>query len=248
MKAAELLPALCLVISLGLLAGCGKPGPRETPTVTEAELTNAPPAATEVDAGMVRFDARPGSKMRIEGTSNIHDWQVQGLLIGGFLEAGANFPLDPGQACTPGKVAAKAEAFIPVRSLKSVDKEGKPYSDKMDDIMCEKLKSPPHARITYRLTELALTKPAAGGGEPYACEAKGELAVAGVTNLITMPVNVLPLGDNKLKVSGAVGLKMTSFNVEPPAPLGLFIKTGDEVKLIFEWNLARKPVEAATPK
>ena len=47
-------------------------------------------------------------------------------------------------------------------------------------------------------------------------------------------VNVLPLPDNKLKVTGNTKLKMTDFKVEPPSPkiaLGL-IKTGDEVKLI----------------
>jgi polyisoprenoid-binding protein YceI len=78
-------------------------------------------------------------------------------------------------------------------------------------------------------------------------EAKGDLAVAGVTNQLTMTVNVLPLGDKKLKVTGATNLKMTSFKIDPPAPkiaLGM-IKTGDDVKLIFEWMLAQRKAPAA---
>src|SRR5260370_40356835 len=88
---------------------------------------------------MNRFDSRPGSKVRIEGTSSVHDWQIEGKIIGGFLEVGANFPTEPGQAVQPGKVEARAEAFIPVRSLSSIEKDGKPYSTHMDDIVYEKL-------------------------------------------------------------------------------------------------------------
>ena len=85
---------------------------------------------------MTTYAARSGSKMRIEGTSNIHDWQVESPIIGGMIEVGPGFPTEPGQAVTPGKVEAKAEVFIQVRSLKSIEKDGKPYSDKMDEIMC----------------------------------------------------------------------------------------------------------------
>ena len=188
--------------------------------------------------------ARSGSKMRIEGTSNIHDWQVESPFIGGMLEVGANFPLDPGQAVTPGKVEAKGDVFIQVRSLKSVEKDGKAYSDKMDEVMWEHMRETENKRIVYHLTELTLKEAAKAKDAPYVFEAKGDLAVAGVTNQITMTVNVLPLSDKKLKITG---LKMTAYKIEPPAPkiaLGM-IKTGDDVKLIFEWMLAQRKAPAA---
>jgi hypothetical protein len=204
-------------------------------------------AAAVQAADAKRFDARSGSKMRIEGTSNIHDWQVESPLIAGFLEAGPGFPTEPGQAAAPGKIEAKAETYITVRSLKSVEKDGKPYSDKMDEIMYEKLKLTEHPKIIYRLTELTLKEAGKDKDAPHLFEAKGELAVAGVTNAISMPIKVMPLGDNRMKVSGAVALKMTSFKIEPPAPkiaLGL-IKTGDEVKLSFDWMVAQRKTPAA---
>ena len=71
-----------------------------------------------------------------------------------------------------------------------------------------------------------------------------------MTNNITMPVNVLPLGDKKLKISGSTTVKMTDFKIEPPAPkiaLGL-IKTGDPVKIIFDWNVAQRAPPAAAAK
>jgi len=203
------------------------------------------PAAEQMTA----YAAKSGSKMRIEGTSNIHDWQVENPFISGSLEVGPGFPTEPGQAVTPGPVAAKAEVFIPVRSLKSIEKDGKPYSDKMDEIMWEHLREPANKRIVYRLTELKLKEAPKAKDAPYVFDAKGDLAVAGVTNKVVMAVSVLPLADKRLEITGSTTLKMTDFKVEPPAPkiaLGL-IKTGDEVKLIFKWVLAqRKPAAAAS--
>ena len=199
---------------------------------------------------MTTFNARSGSKMRIEGTSNIHDWQVESPFIAGLLEVGPNFPMEPGQAVTPGKVGAKAEVFITVRSLKSLEKDGKPYSDKMDEVMWEHMKETENKKIVFHLSELTLKEAATAKDAPYVFEAKGNLAVAGVTNKITMMVNVLPLGEKKLKITGTTNLKMTDYKIEPPAPkiaLGM-IKTGDDVKLIFEWRLAQPKTPAATAK
>ena len=43
----------------------------------------------------------------------------------------------------------------------------------------------------------------------YEFDSRGDLVVAGVTNEITMPVFVLPLGNGRLKISGGTSLKMT---------------------------------------
>jgi hypothetical protein len=57
----------------------------------------------------------------------------------------------------------------------------------------------------------------------------------------------LPLGNGKLKISGRTFLKMTSFKIDPPAPklaLGL-IKTGDDVKIQFDWVVAARKAPSA---
>lgn len=201
------------------------------------------------------YAARSGSKMRIEGTSNIHDWQMESSIIGGMLEVGPGFPTEPGQAVTPGKIEAKAEAFITARSLKSLEKDGRPYSDAMDNITYEKLKASEdpttkkvlHPRIEYRLTELVLKEAPKTKDGAYVFDAAGDLALAGVTNKISMPVNIIVMADKKLKITGTVTVKMTDFKIDPPAPkiaMG-FIKTGDPVKLIFEWIVAPKKAPAA---
>jgi hypothetical protein len=196
----------------------------------------------------VRFDSKsgPNVKVRVEGTSTIHDWQVEGPLIGGFIEVGSGFPIEPGQQTSPGKVEARVEAFIPVRSLKSVEKDGSHYSDKMDEIMFEKLKSQTHSRILYRLSELTLKESPKTKDLPYVFDSKGELVVAGVTNKIAMAVNVTPLGDQKLKLTGNTKVKMTDYGIQPPVLIGV-LSTGDEVTLGFEWMVVHKTPPAAAP-
>ena len=40
--------------------------------------------------GWTKYSSKPGSgsKVRIDGTSTIHDWEVEGLIIGGSIETG----------------------------------------------------------------------------------------------------------------------------------------------------------------
>jgi hypothetical protein len=237
-------PVLGFVLLLALsvfLNGCGKPSVRGPALNVEAELTNVHSAPLVASSQTVRYDARQGSKVRIEGTSTMHDWQVEGTLIGGFIETGPGFPTEPGQTVPLGKVQARANAMIPVRSLKSLQKDGKPYSDAMDEIMWDKLKVMEQPRIYFYLSELSITGLPQTKEGPYACEAKGTLVAAGVTNSVTFPATVLPGAERSLKVTGSLATKMTAFGITPPAPKLLPIKTGDDVKLFFEWMLAVKP-------
>lgn len=236
---------LQILLLAALSFGCGKSRPRVVITQADLETTNAP-----VNAAMRRFVARPGSNVRIDGTANmIHTrWEVESSLIGGFVEVGPGFPTEPGQTVSPGKLPARAETFVIVRSLKSMD-EGKPYSDRMDDVMYEHLKATngPKDRISFQLTELMLKETAKSPTTPYVFEAKGQLAVASVTNPIVMPVNLTPLGSNRLKFEGSFTTKMTDFKVTPPAPKPLPLVTGDEVKLSFQWLVEERLVTNAPP-
>jgi hypothetical protein len=193
---------------------------------------------------MTKFYAKPGSKMKIEGTANmIHThWAVESPIIGGYLEVGPNFPTEPGQAAAPGKIQAKAEPFVSVTSLKSVEDDGRPYSDAMDNVMYDHLKADKYKRIDYRLSELVLKEAPKAKDAPYVFDAKGDLVIAGVTNSISMPVNITLLGDKKLKITGSVAVKMSSFKLEPVnlTVAGVGLKTGDEVKLSWVWNVAQR--------
>ena len=191
-----------------------------------------------------RLDARSGSKMRLEGTSTIHDWQVESPLILGYLEVGPNFPLEPGQSVTPGKVEAKGEASVVVKSLRSIKDDGRPYDDKMDDKMYHMMSYTNYPKIVYRLTELTLKEAPKDKDAPYVFDSKGDLAIAGVTNSIAMPVSVLPLPGGRVKISGNIGIKMSDYKIEPANIL--VAKTGNDVKIKFDWVVGQKKPAAET--
>jgi RNA polymerase sigma factor (sigma-70 family) len=193
------------------------------------------------ERGPTRFYAKSGSKMKLEGTSNVHDWQAESSLIGGFFEVGSDFPLEPGQSARQGKVEARAEPSIMVRSIKSVERDGRPYSDYMDQVMHEQLKADEFPKIFYSLTELTLKESAKKRDLPSLFEAKGKLTIAGVTNEIRMPIKIYLLDEKKLKISGNATIRMTDFEIDPPSPTLSFgmIKTENEVKLSFDWMVSQ---------
>ena len=191
-------------------------------------------ASSLVRAGdTVRYYSQHGSKVQIKGTSTIHDWTMDSDKIGGSLEVDPGFPesaLKDAKAARP-----VVQAIMPVTAFKS-------YAKRMDEIMQEHMKVTEFRRIEYKLIEL---KPKAAEAKDGKCEfdAVGALTIAGVTVTNTMPVVIEKTEGNRLKVSGSTPLKMTTFNVQPPAPTiaGMpTIKTGDDITIIFEWISARK--------
>ena len=194
-----------------------------------------------------RFVAQPESKVKIAGQGSMHDWSVEGKIITGLIEVGPDFPTAPRQELKPGKVEARVEASIPVTSLKNVDATGKPFGGKMDTMMHLLLSERTAPNIAYHSEDLVLKSSPKTEAAAYEFASQGSLVVAGVTNLISMPVFVTPLGGKKLKITGKIAVKMTDFGIQPPAlqsqtdpksKTSQEIKLAyDEVTLSFEWLL-----------
>jgi len=222
----------------------------KTARLLSATLLLLPLASLSLGAAeMTRYDARSGSKMRIEGTSVVHDWRAESPLILGFLEVGPGFPTEPGQTVTPGKIEARGEARVMVNTLLSKKENGDPYESKMDDKMHDMLKMDTYPMIVFRLAELTLKEAPKSKDDPYIFDSKGELAVAGVTNQLSMVVSIFPLADKKLKISGTAPLKMTDFKIEPATLILPAFKTSEDVKIKFEWILGqKKPAAPAASK
>ena len=186
-----------------------------------------------LSAEAVRYEAEPGgSKMKIDGTSTLHDWTVECGVIGGFMELDATFPAG---SATPSAVTPRVEVSIPVRQLKSGKKS-------MDSVMHDAMKQEKFPKIEYKMIGL---KPKAGTAGQF--DATGALTIAGVTKTNTRAVTIARADGNKLKVTGGTAFKMTEFGIKPPSPdvpgLSALIKTGDDVKLSFEWITTKAPAK-----
>ena len=178
---------------------------------------------------LTKFESKPGTKLKMDGTSNIHDWTVESGIVAGAMELDSAFVAKPTEA-KPGKIPAKVEATIPVRSLRSTK------SKAMDDRMYAAMKLPQYPRSEYRLTELTLKETPKSENGPFVFESTGNLMVSGVTNKVSFPVTMTRT-DKTMKTTGTTSVKMTSFGITPPA-LDLAIaaiRTGDDVKITFDW-------------
>ena len=179
-----------------------------------------------------------GSSVKIDGSSTIHNWTVEGKIIGGSFEVDSTFPI--GGTPAAGPVNAKAKAVIPVRSLKS----GKP---KMDEVMLEHMKGDKFLKIDFELLGMNLKEAPKSATDPLVFDATGKLSISGVTRTNTMKVTCERADLSKLKFKSVADIKMTDFGIQPPAPniaLGL-IKTGDDVKVTIEWVTAAQKSEPA---
>jgi polyisoprenoid-binding protein YceI len=186
-------------------------------------------------ADTVKYNAQPGSQVKVDGTSNIHDWTVTGQIIQGSMEVSSAFDKDL-KSVSP---APKVDATIPVRTLKSGTK-------KMDEVMQEHMKMKDNPSIKYQLTGLTVKTEPKGPNGPGEYVSTGELTIAGTKKTIELPVTIERIEGGKLKVKGEIPVKMTDYGIKPPSPalaMGL-IKTGDEVKVAIEWVLA-KPAQTA---
>lgn len=195
--------------------------------------------ASSVFAEMAVYKAQSsGSAVKIDGSSTIHNWTVEGKIIGGSFELDSSFPVNGTPA--PGPVNAKAKAVIPVRSLKS----GKA---RMDEVMQEHMKADKFLRIEYELLSMNLKEAPKSAMDPLVFDATGKLSISGVTRTNSLTVTCDRSEASKLKFKSVADIKMTDFGIDPPAPniaLGL-IKTGNDVKVTLEWVTSAQKAEPA---
>jgi polyisoprenoid-binding protein YceI len=170
-------------------------------------------ALAALAASADRYAPATGSSVKIEGTSTLHEWTMEGSTIIGEISD------------SPSKAVVK----IPVTSLKS-------EHGKMDKIMADALKAKTHPEIRFELTEAT---PANAAAPAFTVKAKGKLTIAGVTKDVTLDVQGTKGADGRYTLTGTTPLKMTAFGIKPPTAMLNTIKTGDDVKVTFRWVVAK---------
>ena len=228
--------------NLEALAGAGLKRPRPLGRLELVPGTAANPAATNV-ATWRRFISTPGGlKVRLDGFTSSGEWRLEGNSISGTFEVGPGFPTQPGQTALPGLVNARAAASIPVNSLLGVDSDGRFTRRHIDELLRETLRAADHPEITLWIIALELKGLPKSGDQPYTFEATGDLALGGVTNQVKVPVFITPIAADQLRVVGETKLRMSDFNLLPPADALMDPpQIADEIKLSFEWMVEDQP-------
>lgn len=157
-------------------------------------------------------------QITVEGTSNIHDWEMDVEKINGEVN-----------------LNQQAEQFdfisislqIPVKSMKS----GK---GKMDRNTYEALKETKHEFIEFTSTEILEIENK--GNTTFLVNVKGKLSIAGKTQTVIIPLEVNTATSS---LTAQHELNMNDYGVDPPTAVFGTIKTGESVKINFKLNYSK---------
>lgn len=164
---------------------------------------------------------KTASTLKVEGTSNIHDWEVEAKDQNGKMVA----ELADGQLVK----ISQLEFTVKAESLKS-GKSG------MDKNTYKALNTNKHKEISYKLSKVNNIDCITAGS----CKVttSGTLTVAGTTKPVDITFDV-KVKNNNIIVTGSISLKMTEFKIDPPTAVLGTIKTGDQVKIKFQSTFSK---------
>lgn len=156
------------------------------------------------------------STLKVDGTSNLHDWSITSNNQKGKMTAEVN----------DGKVTKiqALEFSVATESLKS-GKSG------MDKNTYKALKSDKHKQITFTMNNVKSLNCSSANS----CKAtvNGNLNIAGVSKPVDITFDIKVSGSS-ITLNGNRKIKMTDYKVDPPTAMLGTITTGNEVNVIFK--------------
>jgi polyisoprenoid-binding protein YceI len=167
--------------------------------------------------GQTKYQSNGGVKLTIEGTSNIHDWDMKSNK--GACTAEFKFN-------STGQLTGLTTLHfsVPAESLKSEHKS-------MDKNTYKALNTDKYNAISFTASN-AVAQPNGKGG--YVLTARGNLTISGVTRVVDLTATGTMNPDKTITYTGSYKLKMTDYKVTPPTMMFGAIKTGDAITVKFD--------------
>ncbi len=164
------------------------------------------------------FTQTGNSSITVAGTSTLHEWTMTSK--DGKYQA--DFEVSADGAPTHLKAIT---VTIPSESLKS-------GHGGMDKNAYSSLKTGKHKSITFSLITARL--------QNNKIQCNGNLTICGVAKPISLEVDYKVNPDHSLICIGSKAFKMSEYEVEPPSFMFGTVKTGDEITVSFNLELAVK--------
>ena len=162
--------------------------------------------------------AQENGHIKVEGTSTMHNWNVQSDVIKGSVKINGI------------KLAGSVD--ISANSFKS-------ENGAMDKNIFTALKAQKYPEITYKFMTVSVIS-GMNDKQQATLETKGDLTIAGVKRTITLPLKNKKLSDNRMEITGNYKLKMTDYSIAIPKFLFGMVKTGDMVEVSWDWMIRLK--------
>ncbi|MGC9354959.1 MAG: YceI family protein [Mariniphaga sp.] len=163
------------------------------------------------------------SKLVIEGTSSIHDWEMEA----DDFRAETLLKIDENSISEISKIEFKT----PVSGLKS----GKGI---MDNKAHDALKKKKYPEIKFGLNNSSKVNISGSNAT-----LTGLLTIAGKSKEVNLTADLEVENQEKFLVSGSVPVKMSDFGIEPPTAMMGAMKTGDEVVVKFNLEFQKSDHE-----
>lgn len=177
-------------------------------------LTVAVLLSSGISAQSYKLD-NGASSLKIDGTSNIHDWTIEAENTSGMIVA--NFNGEKLEDIT------KLDFTVVAESLMS-GKSG------MDKNTYKALDTDTYEKITFQLKDVKNIEKLTA--DTYKVRTTGVLMIAGKKKMIDIEFQ-LTQKHNKLMITGDHKIEMSDYGVDPPTAMFGTIKTGDTVKISF---------------
>lgn len=188
-------------------------------------------------------ELRQGSVLRLDGTHNHGRWHCEAREFAGAFRAdmtrealrAALARADAGDAAGAGGESAwpslppHAQLRVPVKGFDC----GNP---KMERDLRRSLRAKEFPLILFDLHGVSSAR-TRGAGD-YAVEIEGALRLAGVERSVTLALKIVRAGPDRYRVTAALPVKMTDFEIAPPVALFGLIRASDELTINFDLALA----------
>lgn len=165
-----------------------------------------------------RYTFASGSRVWVDGTSNVHDWSCDAGSLTATLDAAASASAMTGLSALT--------VTIPVASL---DCDNSIMNGKLRDAMGT---SP----IRFTLSSARVGSPNNGR---FLVEADGQLSIHGTSRSQRVRANGQVLSGGRFRFTGEVPVTMSQFGVAPPRAMAGALRTGDAVTVHFDVTATR---------
>ena len=154
------------------------------------------------------------STLKVLGTSNLHDWHLQGEQKSGEIT------FEDLSKCNIKTCDFQVKSEALLSGKKAMDKN-----------TFKALKTNDYKNITFHLVKV--DNVVEKGANKFLVKGEGDLTITGVTKRIPIEFNIEE-ASGKIILEGSKKIKMTDYNVEPPTALFGAITTGDELTIEFK--------------
>lgn len=199
-------------------------------------LTAALATASAQPRDTARIDVGAGSRVWIEGGSNVTDWSCRAATFDARVELDGQRGLR--DDATVAERIRRVSIRLSARDLKCGNR-------KMEHDLYAALGSSDPAAPTYII---GVFDAVAGSARPSDVETVGRLSVAGVERESRLRVTTERLPDGTVRAHGSIPLLMTDFGVKPPVGLFGLIRSKNEITVKFELLISPRLIVATNER